>query len=341
MGIDRLSAGDEEYRKSLQAEFPLEPVLDEIYYEIGDGDNFTPEVQRNMLAVFDRLSGLYTPEMVIDHFVAGGRQDLHDKLKTADDYNRCYASFTTERSQMGHSEDVQHDERTNGSDSATFGMYRPAYDEAIESDKERLKSVEKPHCLLLGSYSEHSANEFYDFAKSVNPESLTAVVDLGRYGISRARPEILKIQGDVINLPIKTESQDIIASNLLTPFLRNDWSIPPSGENIMATLREAYRALKPGGNLVMVEKSVAQDRNNFQTSAMAALLLASCLGRVGFDDIMVAPAKGYPDHGAKLRDDRTQLHYGPHRRSFFEALLYGGLSGFEFVERAKKPVVEI
>lgn len=221
----------------------------------------------------------------------------------------------------------------------TFGLVEPGYEMIMAGEIKRLGSQSTLMACLFGSYTRHSANECDRFVRRINTQAKTTVVDLEIEGIQEARDRIWKVQGDVIQLPMAPASQDLVFTNYLLAHLYDEDSPLPTGKRIMAMLREAYYALKPGGLLVMAEHApIAQNVN--KSNIMTAILLATSLMRVGFK-VSSMHVVGYENHQAKARKQKSKIEVRKSKdiKVPFQGEVCTMPGSFEFITMGKKPAL--
>jgi|GEM_PF-1562086 len=212
--------------------------------------------------------------------------------------------------------------------SATFGIEEPGYQQALADELPEIAEKTNFNTLLLGAMSYHSANEFAQFSKKINERVIPTAVDMEDYSLSQADPKLVRtIKTDARNIPLPDKSQDVIFSNQLLEWLRKE-GLMPSGEVILAVLREAFRLIKDGGCLVMSEKTPSYEKENL-TSWMALLLLEATLKDLGFDKISDYSELRYPNHLAKKSGNLDNIYEDKKSER-------GKFVPFHFIVKAKK-----
>lgn len=312
-------------------------IIDQTLYQVMQDVDFRPfeEMTAEEINIhgqkIDELVKRYPMEAIWDRFICRGYdisrfKPIKKPKFCGNDYKKEH-EYNVEGAESNKDFPEQH---------STFGLYQPGYDEAIGEDRERIARIDKPNALLFGSYSFHSANEFNDYIRALNPTAQTAVVDLSMIAMDRINPDVGKIEGDVTQLPIKTNSQDIIFTNFLVNFLWGDSSGLATGQNIMKMLEEAYRALKDGGLFVMAEQNPAADaETNISSDMLSLYLLMLSLREAGFKKRETGYAKRYNSHIAKKQHDNSDTRtvlYLP----IVDLWLTGGRNGFQYMIKAEK-----
>ena len=295
---------------------------------------------RNMYTTaFDHLFELYSPEEVWDEYIrmidpnADPNQEPVATPKTFSMKPNARADFAKK---VDLAETGKADEKLIPH---TFGMVEPGYERIMVGEIKRLRGQNSLRACLFGSYTRHSANECDRFVRRINPQAKTVVVDLEIESIQEARDRIWKVQGDVTQLPIALSSQDIVFTNYLLAHLYDEDSLLPSGERIMAMLNEAYRALKPGGLVVMAEHApIAQNVN--KSNIMTAILLAISMMHVGFD-VSSMHVVGYENHQAKAKKQKSKIEVRKSKdiKVPFQGEVCTMPGSFEFMTMGKKPAL--
>jgi len=323
----------QEYSLSDYDRAKINGEINSIYGSIEEQGLGLPAEQRSsILHSLDGLFQEYSPEAIWDVFTYRGRENkykngeggIHQGYKRPDAYNL--------------QEHLVNEGEVPGGVGAfmTFGIAEPAYREILEDDFNALRSIEKPHAALFGSMTHHSADEFDDFAKSINPLSVNTVVDIAPYGMAKARPSIQRVQGDVTELPLKTESQDIVFTNFLLPFLLQEGDTFTKGASIMKMLRESYRCLRHEGRLVMIEKDVVNLDNTIGRSNFVAHMLLASLKNVGFSGYKAMYSRHYIDHRAKSEGNQSKIREATRSLVDPVTLKKVGIANFAFCIKGKK-----
>lgn len=204
-------------------------------------------------------------------------------------------------------------------DNSTFGDDEPKYLETLgPREILRLRSLQSPQFLLLGSYGVYSAREFRSYADKINPNNKSFVVDIYEPSIKQLAGDPINsgklVQGDARQLSYRENTMDHIYTNKLLPFLGFSDRIKDPVANTRNLLQESLRVLKPGGSLVMVEQIETFDSKEAENFIKG---LTSLARRVGFqvEDIdfsyvsffvrkevgsSTIDANGFPQYGDSL-----------------------------------------
>lgn len=272
-------------------------------------------IGRNLELLFDK----YPPEAVWDQFIYFTNEHFYNP----DDSQK--PTFCSNARHERHARMVE--EAENGSTETcpnSFGLFEPSYQLALQDSREELRDRPDLHALLLGSYGPTSGEEFDHFMDDINPNSTNTVINLSEEGIKRINRDMGRIQGDVTQLPIKSESQDLIFTNFLIPFLYKGEGPLPKGKFIIQMIKEAARALKPGGKLVLCEglftfklignsfilfeddlSELFKARNEMTTMTM--YLLLTTLKRNGFGRRDIMYSQSYKTHRDKMDKDPKEI----------------------------------
>jgi len=301
------------------------------------------ETQASCAERINSLCERYPLEAIWDRLIYAGQEDIYGT--SSDDAIPIVSSGIGHRT---HSESVNVAETHRGTSKGqphTFGLSEPAYDSIIQSEKDGLAGKETVNAILFGSYSHHSADEFNQFMRKINSRSTVSVVDLSDVGIRGAHQGILKVVGDVMKLPIAAESQDVVATNYLMPYLTRGFDELTKGKHIMAMLREAYRCLKQGGIILLNEENVTAKREaNIDTTNL--YLLAVSLQKIGFEEIKYGSGYDYETHVDKLEGNRSRLvpqatyRLVENKRPSGVIEVVNGLKSYDFMVMGKKPKCE-
>lgn len=213
---------------------------------------------------------------------------------------------STEVAQLDHGAAIARQEAgdTKGVQARSFGITYPSYQYAMRPYVEEFAKKTNPKGLLIGSMSEHSANEFEALIKHYNKNAQTVAIDIGRTGLKQASGTILKAQADASCIPLTSQHMDVIASNYLIKYLHSP--AKSRGKTIVDTINESYRLLKKDGILLMVDETLPVTQT-YQTAWLSRLILEETLGKIGFTNIKTDYATSFPTHKAKRDWDYTKL----------------------------------
>jgi ubiquinone/menaquinone biosynthesis C-methylase UbiE len=147
------------------------------------------------------------------------------------------------------------------SSGATFGVDEINYLEGLGPRKLlELRNTRKPSFLLIGTLGRYSAKEFALTANKINKGSQKLVVDinpLNKHFLGKTADN-LKIKFDIASatdLPYPDKSIDLIMTNHLLHNLVDITSMRRGNpETIFQVLKEAFRVLKPEGEIILVEQ---------------------------------------------------------------------------------------
>ena len=139
----------------------------------------------------------------------------------------------------------------------TFGVSEPTYLE-LNGPEEilRLRSLDDPSLLLLGSLGQYSAREFSAFAKKINPNCIPNVID--RFATNLIDPYAgerdLNVQkANALEMPFKSNSQEQVYTNFLLHAFVNDDNSTINNASLGRLFKEVHRVLNQGGSFVMLE----------------------------------------------------------------------------------------
>ncbi len=330
----------EAFLESERVRFPLKQAAARCLMESTEWgpEEITQERQASLREELRRLIDLYPLEDVWDAFInAWDPTRRTARLDTSDE--RAVPISATDEVQQDFSERIRAAERADvppdGEEPNTFGLFEPTYQEMLQTEEPRLRD-RKFNALLLGSMSEHSADEFRQFMYSVSPKAVTVALDLGSYGLRHRNSDVIPVQADATVLPIESESQDVLCTNFLLSHLHAG-DRPPSGTKIVQMLREAYRVLDPEGVLMLVEKAPFA-RRNYGSSWYSRLLLEQSLFAVGFAGVRSDFTLSYDDHLAKRTRFNEELRYdtGVYTYSIDGGEKHPIIAPFSFATTAKK-----
>jgi len=170
--------------------------------------------------------------------------------------------------------------------SATFGSDEPGYMELLgPREILRLRSLSKPSFLLLGSYGVYSSREFRAFTNKINPANKSFVIDIDDESIKRLANDRVNdgtlVQGDARRLPFEDDTLDQIYTNRIFDFLGSGEFFSDINQDIKNLMSESFRALKPGGSLVLLENAGA-DRNTPRVNWEITQVIIQMARRAGF-----------------------------------------------------------
>lgn len=156
----------------------------------------------------------------------------------------------------------------------TFGIDSPSYLEmAGPQELLKLKAIEKPNFLLVGSLGKYSAQEFITLSRKINPSSSPQIIDIDpdmidHFLAAKNNAEGKMIIGDALKMPFKSDCMEIIFTNQLLHNLCTaaNKEIYPSQQIIMQFLKEVKRILKPGGSIIMHEQSYRNGKDKKQSA---------------------------------------------------------------------------
>lgn len=207
--------------------------------------------------------------------------------------------------------------------SLTFGVSEPTYLELMgREDFLRVRSIEKPRFLLVGSYGKYSTSEFDDFAKKINPNAETVTIDIEQdflpiYKRVQEERDIAFAFADAKKMPFRGGSFDVVCTNHLLHFLVDGRQSTLRQEKDMQNfLNEMFDILKEEGIVLSEEQRYGQHvlrrasgdemRNSFFSD-----IAKSKFGRKS--DIIFSPSYRYmlrSDVGSVHVDDSGVALYG-------------------------------
>lgn len=147
--------------------------------------------------------------------------------------------------------------------SSTFGVDEHNYLSQIgPKGILQARCKKNPQMLLLGSLGSYSAREFACFTRKLNPSSEPKVIEANQVTVnSHLNPyegeNGLEVTlGNALDMPFQDNSMDYLFTNFLIHYLIPPGKIcqEPNKTNIGSLLRESYRVLKPGGQIILVER---------------------------------------------------------------------------------------
>ena len=163
----------------------------------------------------------------------------------------------------------------------TYGTFLPSYAQMLARLKAE-KPADSHRALLVGALTPRTIREFSAAVHRQFPMASCMAVDISAEATARMDPSVATFQrADATNLPFEEEF-DSVHTNAL--FHKLESSQPGLTVDRMRDLfyQGAYRALQPGGRLVMVE-SLKGDPNPFLTFQTEAT-------NAGFSNIEIASA---------------------------------------------------
>jgi SAM-dependent methyltransferase len=178
---------------------------------------------------------------------------------------------------------------------AVFGADEPTYLELLGPEEIlRLREMQKPRLLLLGSLVVYSARDFAKFGKKLNPGAETVVLDIDPLMIQlmtqddeASKNELLL--GDARNIPMEEGSVDQVYTNNLFHYLHDKNNKQLSDlESIESLLKASARVLKPGGSMIIKEQPFSEfkKKNDYEIMVYKAKLLSKA---AGFSDMIMRP----------------------------------------------------
>lgn len=152
---------------------------------------------------------------------------------------------------------------------STFGSFEPTYLELLgPRNILDIRERGKQNALLLGSYGKYSASDFKDFCEKVGEGSITPnVIDIDSLSISLMHEDNKDkkkriVQADASRLPYMDESLSSVYTNHLFHLLGGpDLPHEVVKENIRLLFEEAFRSLRPGGEMLLIERAFGDHKN--------------------------------------------------------------------------------
>ena len=137
-----------------------------------------------------------------------------------------------------------------------FGAEEPTYLEMLGPEEIlRLRSMEEPSMLLLGSLGKYSARGFRSMADKINPQTETTVIDISDVCIDLIKNDTdnrnIAVEGDVRDLPFPENFMDHVYTNSLFHYMLKDENLDI--DSLQSVFNEAYRVLKPKGSFLISE----------------------------------------------------------------------------------------
>jgi ubiquinone/menaquinone biosynthesis C-methylase UbiE len=256
------------------------------------GGNLPPHMQEDSRALLREMSEKYGVEAVWDAFITNGTP-ASDILYITQRSNELDAAG----SQNDHSYYIDKAERGYDESPLSFGFVEPTYHNAVADRLQDLQEQSTLNTLLLGAMAHQTADEFGNFSHELNPRAMAIAIDIETEELQYANRGVVQpVRADAAALPFATGSQDLVFTNFLTPFLRENCL--PTGAKTMAMLRESNRVLREGGRAVFAEKTPSLERSNIH-SWIAKLLLEESVTEAGFKLRPAQPLMHYTDHVEK------------------------------------------
>ena len=172
-----------------------------------------------------------------------------------------------------------------------FGSQEPDYLELCGPEEIlRLRDNPAPEMLLLGSLGVYSARDFYAYAKKINENSNTTVLDINPRCVQMMRKDDKVknriVQGDARKMPIDSDVMDHVYTNHLFHYLYDDFDGRTRQEEILRILVESCRVLKKGGSLIVAETPFGEykESEDYEKMLYEMRLLAK---KAGFSDVVV------------------------------------------------------
>ncbi len=147
--------------------------------------------------------------------------------------------------------------------SATFGIHTPTYLDLLGPNGIlKLKAMHKPKLLLLGSMGKWSGKEFNVYAKRLNSNSVTSVIDFDKESVHKFHKENQgtlgsAVAGNILEMPYKDNSWNQVYTNSLLHHLRepSDQDFRTAGryQFVDRFFQEVSRVLVTDGHLIMSE----------------------------------------------------------------------------------------
>lgn len=174
----------------------------------------------------------------------------------------------------------------------TYARYLPSYLQYLSAHRHLLAKTsadENYHALLLGSLSTLSSGPFHRAVEVMFPKGHSYVIDLE--GVETASDGFLF--ANALTPPFAPASLDAIHTNFLIHQLQKKENTRQT-HPVAQLFRSAYRLLKPGGMMVMIERNVTFPSSEHEE------VLARALLDVGFECV-VKPAVRFTDSQTVLK----------------------------------------
>ncbi|CAN5149626.1 hypothetical protein BH11PAT4_BH11PAT4_6310 [soil metagenome] len=254
----------------------------------------SPEQERDTRAELREMMATHGTATVWDAHIIGNTH--FEEIITSAEYSDNYP---TERAQYDHANTIAKAEAgTLDRAIFSFGLTEPSYHAALKDSFIPLSQKPELNTLLLGAMARQSANEFGEFSRSLNPHAHAVAIDIEDAELKEANQNLVEgLRGDATAMDFPDASQDIVFTNFLTPFLREN--AVPTGKKNLAMLQEAYRVLREGGRMVLAEKSPSFTQSNSH-SWVAKLLLEESMAEIGFSMRPAQPFTRYTNHKEKM-----------------------------------------
>ncbi|EKE19185.1 MAG: hypothetical protein ACD_9C00104G0005 [uncultured bacterium] len=178
----------------------------------------------------------------------------------------------------------------------TFGSCEVSYFKSLGKEEIlRLRNLEMPKMLLVGSLGKYSALDFSKFAKKINKNSRPNVIDLEKdyikYFKEIQRQNDLQIAiADASKMPYNDDTFDFVATNFLLHAFESGNSRAQM-EDIVVLLKEVRRVLKPEGKFVLNERRFGRLEQAGSDGEILRAVLVKMAKEAGF--VVDSAEKGY------------------------------------------------
>lgn len=165
--------------------------------------------------------------------------------------------------------------------SASYGIYIPSYMPALVEHQMTYQLVGQPASLLLGALTQDTVYEFGATIHALYPDARCTVVDISGQDSRKVSPVMAQcVEGNALSLDVRPSTQDSVHSNYLLGYIGITGDSPIiNRQQRDRVFSQAYKVLKPGGLLVMVEK------NGLLEGAKREL------DNIGFKEVSIEPAE--------------------------------------------------
>lgn len=132
----------------------------------------------------------------------------------------------------------------------SYGLQAPSYRAALLAYRKETKSGEAHKSLLIGALTIDTVQEYETVVHGVFPEAQTAIIDLE--GVETKKGNNFSFASG-LSTPFASNTFDTVHTNSILHHLEGALS---DRKNRIQLFQEAYRILRPGGMLIMVEANL-------------------------------------------------------------------------------------
>ncbi len=135
----------------------------------------------------------------------------------------------------------------------SYGLFAPSYLHALEEQAEIRPLADGYRSLLVGALTPDTITEYAATVRRVYHGAFCSVVDIEGHDTRKISPDIARyVGGDALHLPFADGSFDSLHTNIL---LDQFGDVHTGRDQRNEFFSEAWRVLRPGGRLIMMEKN--------------------------------------------------------------------------------------